>query len=696
MKIKTKLNVVAPVLLALATINCELPLAHAQGTAFTYQGWLNSGGAPASGSYDLAFSLFTTNNTGTAEAGPVTNSAVSVSNGLFVATLDFGNVFSGTNYWLQLAVRTNGNGAFVALSPRQRITPTPYAIAAANLSSVIAYNSPGGSYATVGGGLGNVSGGIYPVVGGGLDNVSTGIYSTVAGGMENFATNSATVGGGGLNIASGQVATIAGGDNNNAAGYYATIGGGYVNLASGIASTIGGGEYNVASNNVATVGGGVSNIAGGDSSTVGGGDGNQATGLGSTVGGGENNVASSSDATVGGGSYNTASNYDSTVGGGYENVASGIYSVISGGDYNTASNYDSAVGGGYDNTASGEDSTIGGGDGNIASGYNSTVVGGLANSASGNYSTVAGGAGNSAAGLDSFAAGYRANAVHDGSFVWNDGHNGNTGIFSSTVPNQFAVHANGGARLVGNVTTGDISLSENGAYHNLSMSGGNSTGFLYGSYNYYGDGIHLGYNFYADAAGAPQVPHPGAPTSRISASYGSVALATGPNDTPPTDRLFVDSTGRVGIGRTPTANLLEVAGNASKTTAGSWLANSDARIKTRITTVTNALETLARVRLVSFHYADDYRATHPGIEDRSYLNVIAQEFARVFPDAVKGSGEKLPAGGEILQVDTYPLTIYSAAALQELNQKLEAENAALKARLDKLEQLVNSMQRTGQ
>jgi len=44
-----------------------------------------------------------------------------------------------------------------------------------------------------------------------------------------------------------------------------------------------------------------------------------------------------------------------------------------------------------------------------------------------------------------------------------------------------------------------------------------------------------------------------------------------------------------------------------------------------------------------------------------------------------------------LQVDTYPLTIYSAAAIQELNRKVEtqrAENAELKQRLDALEKIV--------
>ena len=75
---------------------------------------------------------------------------------------------------------------------------------------------------------------------------------------------------------------------------------------------------------------------------------------------------------------------------------------------------------------------------------------------------------------------------------------------------------------------------------------------------------------------------------------------------------------------------------------------------------------------MDFRYTDDYRAAHPGIEDKRYLNVIAQEFAKVFPDDVKSSGEKLPDGSPILQVDTYPLTIYSAAAVQELHRENEA------------------------
>ncbi|MDB6025916.1 MAG: hypothetical protein JWM68_2139, partial [Verrucomicrobiales bacterium] len=159
-----------------------------------------------------------------------------------------------------------------------------------------------------------------------------------------------------------------------------------------------------------------------------------------------------------------------------------------------------------------------------------------------------------------------------------------------------------------------------------------------------------------------------------------------------------NSSGTVGLGRTAASNKLEVEGNTSKTTAGAWLANSDQRIKQEIATVPHALETLNKVRLVSFRYTDDYRAAHPGIVDRTYHNVIAQEFKETFPDYVKRSGEKLPNGEEILQVDTYPLTIYSAAAIQELKrekdseiQQLKSENSDLKKRLEALEKLTMTL-----
>src|ERR1035437_3743854 len=114
--------------LLLLTLVSQVATAHAQGTAFTYQGRLNSSGSPANGSYDLAFRLFATNTTGVAIAAPVTNNATVVTNGLFTTTLDFGaGVFTGGSNWLEIAVSTNGANSFAILTPRQQVTPTPYA-----------------------------------------------------------------------------------------------------------------------------------------------------------------------------------------------------------------------------------------------------------------------------------------------------------------------------------------------------------------------------------------------------------------------------------------------------------------------------------------------------------------------------------------------------------------------------------------
>lgn len=166
------------------------------------------------------------------------------------------------------------------------------------------------------------------------------------------------------------------------------------------------------------------------------------------------------------------------------------------------------------------------------------------------------------------------------------------------------------------------------------------------------------------------------------------------------------SDGRVGIGRTSSANAFEVEGKASKTEAGSWLANSDRRIKTRVAPVSNALEKLDMLNLVRFRYTEEYRAAHPTLTDHEYVNVIAQEFAEVFPDWVQGSGEYLADGSEILQVDTYPITIYTAAAVQQLHATVSAQaeeiahlrevNESLCERVQRIEQQLRTAPATHQ
>lgn len=130
----------------------------------------------------------------------------------------------------------------------------------------------------------------------------------------------------------------------------------------------------------------------------------------------------------------------------------------------------------------------------------------------------------------------------------------------------------------------------------------------------------------------------------------------------------ITGTGSLGIGRTPATNKLEVEGDASKTTASSWLANSDQRIKKDITGV-EGLDFINQLNPVKFRYTDEYMAQHPGIENKMYYNFVAQEYANVFPDSVKGSGEFLPDGSEILQLDSYNANIVAIKAIQELDVK---------------------------
>lgn len=106
-------------------------LSSAQNTSFTYQGRLIGPGGPADGTYDIRFALYT-NALGTIATGVLTNSAVAVSSGLFTTSLDFGNVFDGTAYWLELGVRPSSlGGDFSVLAPRQALTAAPYALQAA-------------------------------------------------------------------------------------------------------------------------------------------------------------------------------------------------------------------------------------------------------------------------------------------------------------------------------------------------------------------------------------------------------------------------------------------------------------------------------------------------------------------------------------------------------------------------------------
>src|SRR5262245_264255 len=126
------------ILSLLGVLLLATPSLLSQTAVFTYQGKLNDNGSPATGIYDLRFTIYdaATNGNG---LGAATNAPTAVSNGLFTVALDFGtNAFTGADRWLEIGVRTNGSvAAYTVLSQRQPFTSTPYATRAANFSGAV-------------------------------------------------------------------------------------------------------------------------------------------------------------------------------------------------------------------------------------------------------------------------------------------------------------------------------------------------------------------------------------------------------------------------------------------------------------------------------------------------------------------------------------------------------------------------------
>ena len=402
----------------------------AQGTAFTYQGHLNDGANSANGAYDLRFALFDAVSAGVQQGGTLTNSPTSVSNGVFTVTLDFGNQFPGAARWLEIAVRTNNGASFTVLSPRQRLTATPYAITASNLTGVVGTSSLSGTYSSAitfnnaansfsGNGAnltslnaGQLTTGQVPVAA--LSNAwritgNTGANPTngfFLGTTDNLPLEFRVNGRRGLRLQPNTNAAptvIAGSVSNSVSptSVGAVIGGGDQNLIQ---------SYPAAGSDYATISGGSSNlidyfsfnaaIAGGFQNTVG------PNSYYSIIGGGLQNrmdygAAYSAIFSGRSNALDVFAQY-SFIGGGEANSIGylGFYSAVGGGKNNLIrSNAQYAViGGGRDNTiqTNGQYSTIGGGQNNRVErdAWNASIGGGGGNSIQSQSSTIAGGSGN--------------------------------------------------------------------------------------------------------------------------------------------------------------------------------------------------------------------------------------------------------------------------------------------------------------
>ncbi len=452
---KNKIRILLAAFVLQSTLSTHLSTAQAQGTAFTYQGRLTDNGAPANGTHDFTFTLYSAASGGaTVGVSNVVND-LAVSNGLFTVTLDFGAAaFPGADRWLEIAVKPGGVPTnYTALSPRQQITATPYAIRAANFSGTLSPSQLPVSVVT-NNGTGLSLGGTFSGNGAGLTNLNawrlggnagTAPGANFIGTTDNqpleFKANGSRVlrlapdptspnllAGSPANDTVGGIrgASVLGGGNasypNRVAADYATVVGGISNTASGNASVAMGqfstaGGYAAVASGYGTTAGGFSSFAAGNSA--------RAAHDGSFVWGDNTFADFASTANnqfliraAGGVGINTNNPNGAALAVKGDVTADGKMNVIGsfkGGYFgNTISNgvVNGFIGGGgeyfYPNLVGNDYASVLGGFGNTASGYGSTAMG-RETTAGADYSTAMG-VRTIASGASSTAMGYFATA----------------------------------------------------------------------------------------------------------------------------------------------------------------------------------------------------------------------------------------------------------------------------------------------
>jgi hypothetical protein len=144
--------------------------------------------------------------------------------------------------------------------------------------------------------------------------------------------------------------------------------------------------------------------------------------------------------------------------------------------------------------------------------------------------------------------------------------------------------------------------------------------------------------------------------------------------------MYVTGGGFVGIGTTTPADQLDVANNVSvggclrneaHTTTYSGSCTSDARLKTNVQPISHGLDKLCSLEPVHFEYKD------PSHGQGTQSGFLAQDVEKIFPSWVTTGpdGYKRVAYGSVEQ---QMLTIQAI-------KELRAENAALRARLERIE-----------
>jgi hypothetical protein len=333
----------------------------------------------------------------------------------------------------------------------------------------------------------------------------------------------------------------------------------------------------------------------------------------------------------------------------FSNSVTANFGTVSGGEQNVAGGYGATVAGGKNNVASGYAASVGGGSYNTASGSSAVVSGGNFNTASGDNSIVCGGNNNLATNSNATVGG--------GEYCVASANNTYAAGFQA-----FAVHQ-------GAFVWAD-SQSQLGSY-----ASDRANQFK----------VRAGGGVQFDVSGSSGL-NPAAVTINSTSGNG-IGLLVNENSSD-TAALFANGgTGDIIKGFSGNGNtVLEVKNDGTVVSKGVTL-TSDRNAKQNFTALDNkdVLAKVVSLPVTKWNYKDD-------AADQKHIGPMAQDFHAAF--ALNGSDDR-----HISVIDEGGVAF---AAIQGLNQKLEAdsqnaqariekleaENAELKTRLEKLEKLL--------
>ncbi|MDG1517629.1 MAG: tail fiber domain-containing protein, partial [Flavobacteriales bacterium] len=165
--------------------------------------------------------------------------------------------------------------------------------------------------------------------------------------------------------------------------------------------------------------------------------------------------------------------------------------------------------------------------------------------------------------------------------------------------------------------------------------------------------------------------------------------------------LILTNDGYFGIGRTPTTNILEINGDASKTSAGDWSANSDARLKKDIQEMDSQeiLNKMLRLKGITYLWNDTVTGNNRPTELQ--YGFTAQNIQEVFPLLVEEDnlGYLQTAYGtyDAMYVESMRALQQQIDEQQAIIQAQKKENESQKAEIESLKaEASNSSAETNQ